>query len=64
MAALAGELGFYDQSHFIREFRAVVGWLPARISGVDGADHEHGACSLPPAKSSILGFVLHQTGIR
>lgn len=28
MAALACELGFYDQSHFIREFRAVVGQTP------------------------------------
>jgi AraC-like DNA-binding protein len=28
MAALASELGFYDQSHFIREFRAVVGQTP------------------------------------
>lgn len=30
LAHLAVELGFYDQPHFIREFRAVVGMTPAR----------------------------------
>jgi AraC-like DNA-binding protein len=25
---LAAELGFYDQAHFIREFRAVIGMTP------------------------------------
>ena len=30
MAYLAADLGFYDQSHFIREFRAVIGLTPHR----------------------------------
>lgn len=30
--ALAGELGYADQSHFIREFASVVGTTPARYA--------------------------------
>jgi AraC-like DNA-binding protein len=32
MAALALELGYFDQAHFIRDFKAVVGQPPGRYA--------------------------------
>ena len=36
-AALAAELGYFDQAHFIRDFKALVGRTPAEYGREAGA---------------------------
>ena len=38
LAALAASLGYFDQSHFVRDFKAMVGRAPGAFARAEGAN--------------------------